>query len=368
MQVGTAESSPSELVTGWLNVTDLPTGTPERLPVLIAEGEEDGPTLWITASIHGNEVTALATAQDVMRDGLESKIRGTVVCLPNLNPAGLRRTTRTSYYHGDDPNRYFPDPDADGSRPPRVQELINERVFDAFADSADALVDLHTAQVGSIPFVIRDRVLYGNAEPRSADDRATTPRGTERDEDDARDLADELERFVDAYDFPVINEYAAEEYVEQNLQRSTAGAALNSAGIPAFTVELGGFEVVEEDTREKGVVGLLNVMRELDMLPGGVEPTGLDAPVDFPVKRAVHPHTETAGIVRHRVEAGETFEEGDVIADIVTPHGEPKAVVETDHDGYVVGRYHGVAAYENDPVTSLAVRDDGDLVVPRSRE
>ncbi len=352
MQIGTAESEPGELVTGWLDVTDLPTGTPERLPVLIAEGEEDGPTLWITASIHGNEVTALATAQDVMKEELESKIRGTVVCLPNLNPAGLRQTTRTSSYHGDDPNRYFPDPDADGSRPPRVQELIDERIYDAFAESADALVDLHTAQVGSIPFVIRDRVLYG----------------TERDEDEANELADELERLVDAYDFPVINEYVAEEYVEQNLQRSTAGAALNNAGIPAFTVELGGFEVVEEDTREKGVVGLLNVMRELDMLPGDAEPTGLDAPVDFPVKRAVHPHTDTAGIVRHRVEPGDTFEAGDVIADIVTPHGEPKATVETEHDGYVVGRYHGVSAYENDPVTSLAVRDDGDLVVPRSRD
>ncbi|WP_049969882.1 succinylglutamate desuccinylase/aspartoacylase family protein [Haladaptatus cibarius] len=352
MKLGTAESVPGELVTGWFDVTDLPTGTPERLPVLIAEGKEDGPTLWITASIHGNEVTALATAQDVMQENLESEIRGSVVCLPNLNPAGLRQTSRTSYYHGDDPNRYFPDPDADGSRPPRVQELIDGRIYDAFEDSADALVDLHTAQVGSIPFVIRDRVLYGS----------------ERTEAEANALADELERLVDAYDFPFINEYAAEEYVEQNLQRSTAGAALNNAGIPAFTVELGGFEVVEEDTREKGVIGLLNVMRELDMLPGDPEPTGLSAPVDFPVKRAVHPHTDTAGIVRHRVEAGDTFEQGDVIADIVTPHGEEKATVESDHDGYVVGRYHGVSAYENDPLASLAVRDDGDLVVPREQE
>ncbi|SIR27243.1 hypothetical protein SAMN05421858_2065 [Haladaptatus litoreus] len=352
MKLGTAESAPGELATGWFDVTDLPTGTPERLPVLIAEGDKDGPTLWITASIHGNEVTALATAQDVMQENLESKIRGTVVCLPNLNPAGLRQTSRTSYYHGDDPNRYFPDPDADGSRPPRVQELIDGRIYDAFEDSADALVDLHTAQVGSIPFVIRDRVLYGS----------------ERNEAEANELADELERVVDAYDFPVINEYAAEEYVEQNLQRSTAGSALNNAGIPAFTVELGGFEVVEEDTRAKGVVGLLNVMRELDMLPGDPKPTGLSAPVDFPVKRAVHPHTDTAGIVRHRVEAGDTFEEGDVLADIVTPHGESKATVESDHDGYVVGRYHGVSAYENDPLASLAVRDDGDLVVPREQK
>ncbi len=352
MQVGTAKSSPGELVTGWLDVTDLPTGTPERLPVLIADGEEGGPTLWITASIHGNEVTALATAQDVMQENLESRICGTVVCLPNLNPAGLRRTTRTSYYHSDDPNRYFPDPDAEDSRPPRVQELIDGRIYDAFEESADALVDLHTAQVGSIPFVIRDRVLYG----------------CERDEEEARELADDLERLVDAYDFPVINEYSAEEYVGQNLQRSTAGAALNNAGIPAFTVELGGFEVVEEETRAKGVTGLLNVMRELDMLSGDVEPTGLESPVDFAVKRAVHPHTDTAGIVRHCVEAGDIFEEGDVLADIVTPHGETKATVESDYDGYVVGRYHGVSAYENDPLASLAVRDDDDLVVPRERD
>ncbi|WP_440007555.1 succinylglutamate desuccinylase/aspartoacylase family protein [Halomicrococcus sp. SG-WS-1] len=361
MQVGTAESAPGELATGWLDVTDLPTGTPERLPVLVAEGEDDGPTLWITAAIHGDEVTAMATAQDAVDEDLAERLRGTVVCLPNLNPAGLRRNARTSYYHGDDPNRYFPDPDADGSRPPRVQELIDERIFEAFADSADALIDLHTAQVGSVPFVIRDRVLYGEVSGTADGDE----RRAERDEDEARDLADQLDRLADAFDFPVVNEYAAEEYTERNLQRSTAGAALNNAGIPAFTVELGSHSVVEEDARALGVTGLRNAMCELGMLDGDPEPTGLDAPVDFPVKRAVHPHVDAAGVVRHRVAAGDVIEAGEVVADVVTPHGERQATVESEHDGYVLGRFEGVAAYENDPVASLAVRDEGDLVVPR---
>lgn len=354
MNVGTADSEPGELVTGWLDVTDLPTGTSERLPVLIAEGEEDGPTLWITASIHGNEVTGLAVAQDVMTDELPDQIRGTVVCLPNLNPAGLRRNTRTSYYDDEDPNRYFPDPDAESTRPPSVQQLIDERVYEEFADSADALVDLHTAHVGSVPFLIRDRVLFGE----------------NRTEDEARDLADDLESLVESFGMPVVNEYAAEEYTEQNLQRSTAGAALNNAGIPAFTAELGGHAVVEEDVREAGVEGVRNVMREVGVLPGDPDPeaVGPEAPVDYPVKRAVHPHTETPGIVRHRVEAGDVVEEGDVIADVCTPHGDRKATVETDHDGYVLGRMHGVAAYENDALASMAVRDDGDLVVPRDAD
>jgi predicted deacylase len=351
MQVGTADSEPGQLTTGWLDVTDLPTGTPERLPVIIADGEEDGPTLWITAAIHGNEVTGLAVAQDVMTEELAAEISGTVVCIPSLNPAGLRRNSRTSYYDDEDPNRYFPDPDAESTRPPSAQQVIDERIYDEFADSADALVDLHTAHVGSMPFLIRDRVLYGD----------------QRTEAEAHDLADDLEAIVAAFGMPVVNEYAAEEYTEQNLQRSTAGAALNNAGIPAFTAELGGHAVVEEDVREAGVVGVRNVMRELDLLPGDPDPSavGPEAPVEYPVKRAVHPHTDAPGIVRHRVEAGDVVKEGDAVADVCTPHGDRTATVESDHDGYVLGRMHGVAAYENDALASMAVRDDGDLVVPR---
>ncbi|WP_128476363.1 succinylglutamate desuccinylase/aspartoacylase family protein [Halorussus pelagicus] len=354
MQLGTAESAPGELATGWLDVTDLPTGTPERLPVLVAEGEEEGPTLWITAAIHGNEVTGLAVAQDVMTDELAAEIRGTVVCIPNLNPAGLRRNSRTSYYDDEDPNRYFPDPDAESSRPPSVQQLVDERIYEAFADSAHALVDLHTAHVGSMPFLIRDRVLYGE----------------ERTKSEARDLAADLESLAEAFGMPIVNEYAAEEYTEQNLQRSTAGAALNNAGIPAFTAELGGHEVVEGDIREAGVEGLRNVMRELGVLPGDPDPdaVGPEPPVEYPVKRAVHPHADTPGIARHRVEAGDMVSEGDPIADICTPHGESKATVESNHDGYVLGRMAGVAVYENDALASMAVRDDGDLVVPRNAD
>ena len=49
---------------------------------------------------------------------------------------------------------------------------------------------------------------------------------------------------------------------------------------------------------------------------------------------------------------------------VVTAAGEERVTVETDYDGYVLGRRDGVAVCGNDPVASLAVRDDGDLVVP----
>ncbi len=89
------------------------------------------------------------------------------------------------------------------------------------------------------------------------------------------------------------------------------------------------------------------------------------APVAFPVRRYCGPTTDVPGIVRHRVDAGERFEAGDVLADVVAANGTSKDSIRTDHDGYVISRTEGLAVYEGDPITNLAIRDDGDLVAPR---
>jgi predicted deacylase len=355
MQLGTASAEPGELVRGWFDATGLPTGGDERLPVVIARGTEDGPTLWLTGGVHGDEATGVAVAQDAMRDDLPERLRGTIVSVPIVSPSGLRRNERTTYYGNQDPNRYFPDPERETTRPPSTQERIDRRLYDAFRESADALIDLHTAQIGSVPFSIRDRVLYGEHRTR----------------EEAEELSAELGRLVDAFGLPEVIEYEAEEYLDQNLHRSLAGAALNAAGIPAFTAELGGHSVVEPAARRAGVAGIYGVMRELGMIdeipdevgePGEGVP---EAPVDYRVRRAVHPRTETAGVLRHRVRAGEAVSEGDAVADVVTPHGEPIATLESEHGGYVLGLAEGLAIYEGEAAASMAVRDEGELVVER---
>ena len=384
MDIGTARAEPGERATGYLEATALPTGGNERLPVIVARGEEDGPTLWVTGGVHGNELTGVAATQDVLADGVPEGLRGTVVCVPICNPAGLRRVERTSYYHGDDPNRYFPGSDAedgDDGTDDRVQELIAERLYDAIVESADAHLDLHTAQVRSVPFVIRDRVLY---DPETADENGadgtdgdhgdgeeTDGEGTDggRTEEEARDLADRLDALAAATDLPVVTEYPAEEYTDRNLDRSAAGAVCNKAGIPALTLELGSYGVVEEDHRAAGVAAVYRAMVHLGMLdevPADVatEAPPLESPVDFPVRRFRGPNAPRAAICRHRLEAGETFEAGETIADLVSPHGDVLETVAVDHDGYVLGRANAVC-YENDPITSLAVRDEDDLVAPR---
>ncbi|MDB9233194.1 succinylglutamate desuccinylase/aspartoacylase family protein [Halorubrum ezzemoulense] len=373
--VGSASAEPGTLDRGWLTVGDLPTGGTERLPVAVANGAADGPTLWLTGGVHGDEATGVAVVQDAAAtfgDRL-ADLAGVVVAVPVVSPAGLRRNARETYYADEDPNRHFPDADAESARPPKLQERIDARLYAAITGessvegnefsvdavgtdaTADALIDCHTAGVGSEPFAIRDRVLYGDR----------------RNEAEAAALSENLGRLVEAFGLPVVREYPAAEYVEENLQRSTAGAVLNEAGIPAFTAELGAHSVVDDALLDAGVAGVVGVAVELGLLdevpesasePGvGVAP----APVEFPVRRFRGPTTDISGLVRHRVAAGDAFDEGDVLASVVDAAGAERGTVEADRDGYVLGRAEGLAVYEGDAIGSLAVRDAGDLVVPR---
>jgi predicted deacylase len=63
IQIGSCEARPGEMTFGWLDALTHFDGTPERLPVVIAAGKHDGPCLWVTGTIHGNEYVGLLAAQ-----------------------------------------------------------------------------------------------------------------------------------------------------------------------------------------------------------------------------------------------------------------------------------------------------------------
>src|SRR5437879_5366757 len=109
LSLGSAKASSGRISYGTYHLFDLPTGGVEELPVVIAQGSPRGPTFWLTAGIHGNEHAGLHVLHLLMSRELVRHLRGTIVCIPALNPAGLRTMKRESYHHRGDPNRLFPD-------------------------------------------------------------------------------------------------------------------------------------------------------------------------------------------------------------------------------------------------------------------
>jgi len=189
------------------------------------------------------------------------------------------------------------------------------------------------------------------------------PYGAERSASDAALLRDRLSELTEAFGMPVVNQFPPDETASRNLQHSLSGAAV-ADGIPAFTPELGGRFVVEQDVASAAVDGVWNVFHALGM----VDSTAGRHPAfafesDEPLRRFDGPHTDVAGIVRYRVKEGERVAAGDVVATITDPHGATKAEVTADRDGYVLSRRERVAVYENDVLLDMAIPDDTPLLV-----
>jgi len=361
LQIGPVHGQPGELTYGEFEAFPLPTGGREHLPIIIAQGVADGPVLWLTTGIHGPEHTGLNIVHQILTPDLPRRLRGTVVVVPALNPAGLRTAQREPYYAQTDPNRLFPEdksrtlPAASGDPDRELPSALEEtygRLFEAIQATATYLIDLHNAWIGSVPFILRDRVLYH----------------AERDRREAEALQARTGEMIDALGLSVVNEFPARKYVSEKLHRSVSGAALNLGRIPAITVELGTGMMPDPAIIAAGVTGVLNVLRWAGMLPGQPEPirgVPLVRP-GYPTRRRMHPHVPAACIVRHLARPGDILRAGDPVAEMRDIYGRPieGGVLRTEYDGWVIGFNHGVVYYPNTPVAVLAVRDDEPMVAP----
>ncbi len=359
--LGTAVSEPGTIQVGRWEALSHPTGHAEFLPVVIAQGKEDGPCFWLTAGIHGPEHGGPAVIYRLLTQDLVDRLRGTIVAIPALNPAGLRTMQRKPYHADEDPNRLWPDgkpekpPDPD-KKPPSSLERAYKRLFEEMLATADFLIDYHNAWTGSISFAFRDRVLY------RADQDA------EQHKAEAEGLAARQDEMLRAYGHTIVNEFPAEKYVDEKLHRSTSAAALFLGKIPGFTVELGTGHSPDPDIVAAAAAGTRNVMRWAGMLDGDPESIESIKAVEpgFPVRRCGTPRVEEACVVLHLVEPGDIVKTGDVVAEVCDVWGRPlgEGVLRSEYDGFVMGRSHGIYFYPGDAVLGMAIRDDAPLVAP----
>lgn len=358
--IGNACAVPGEIVYGEFEAVELPSGGDDSFPIILAQGKHDGPVLWLTASIHGAEYTGIPVIHQLITPELVNRLRGTIVAVPTLNPAGLRTAQRSGYYMaGQDPNRLFPAPASkrrasNANMPPTAIEAAYQRLFEHIRSSANYLIDMHNYSPGALSFTFRDPVYYRNG----------------RDKIAAQQLYDTTGEMLTAFGHTIINEFASSEYLKLNLHRSVSGAALNAAHIPAFTAELGGYMTVDQDIVKAAVSGIRNVMRWAEMLDGSAEPITSIRVLSpgYAIRRTQHPFAPRSGIVSYFVKAGDTVAMGDPVARVCDIYGRPlgddDGIVRTEYDGIVLGVVLGAVCYQSDPLLSLAIRDESSLVLP----
>jgi len=193
--------------------------------------------------------------------------------------------------------------------PPSVFETIARTIWSQVKPSADILLDLHNASILSVPFIIRDRVLYDGDGDRTR----------------AEALAARLDGLAHAFGLPVVNEAPPETYVKRELHRSVAGAAVNEAGIPALTLELGMGISVDWSAVAAAVQGIENTLIWAGMVEGKIRPLKgirIAAP-GFPTREDDSVRARATGIVEPLLTPGETFAAGDLLARMADLWGRP---------------------------------------------
>ena len=122
-----------------LPITRLVTGGDVSLPVRVVHGREPGPTVWVNAAIHGDEVMGIEVIRQAVATLSPRTLRGTLVAVPVVNVLGFMTGDR---YLPDrrDLNRSFPG-SARGSLASRIAHLFMTEVV----SKCDVGIDLHTA-------------------------------------------------------------------------------------------------------------------------------------------------------------------------------------------------------------------------------
>lgn len=136
--------------TGWIDVAQRPEGGHWRLPYLAVTGQSDGPTLVVTAGVHGDEYEGVEAIPRICDHLDPSSMTGTLFTIPVCNIPAYETITRSSPIDHLNLARTFPG-DADGSITQRIARLLTDHIF----PHADFYIDLHSGGMAyNIPTLI----------------------------------------------------------------------------------------------------------------------------------------------------------------------------------------------------------------------
>jgi predicted deacylase len=236
--VGTASAAPGQKATGYLEVP--PGADPgTMIPVVVVRGARPGPILALVSGAHGTEYASIIALEKLIAALDPAQISGTLIILPLVNiPSFLQKVPHVNPVDGKSMNRFYPGK-ADGTQTERASYAITKEVV----DRCDYLIDFHGGDLDE------------NLRPYSYWPKT----GKEIQDGVTRDmvLAFGLDHIIVVTDRPK----------DPNASRYLDNTA-STRGKPAIAVEAGHSGTVDAEDVQALVIGTLNVMRYLKMLPG----------------------------------------------------------------------------------------------------
>ncbi len=294
-----------------LPVARLYTHTSLAMPLQVVHGKLQGPCLFVSAAIHGDELNGVEVIRRLLRYTSLKRLRGTLIAIPIVNVHGFLDRSR---YLPDrrDLNRSFPGSEK-GSLAARIAKLFMTEVVARCGYG----IDLHTGAVH------RENMPQIRA---NLDDPET-------------------DRLARAFGVPVL--------INSTLRDGSLRMAASEQGVTTLLYEAGEALRFDEVSIRAGLKGVLNVMRELGMLPARKrKTTSLRPPVV--ARSSSWVRAPESGILRTLIPLGSLVEKDTLLAVIADPFGEGEEEVRAQHKGIVIGRTQLPLVHQGEAVYHLA--------------
>lgn len=232
--VDSLSAEPGTQVEGHLSAGNLPDGTPIRIPIVLVNGKQQGKTLYIQAISDGNELNGIAVIHEILNHITPENLSGKLIIVPVVNVHAFHAKQAYSPVDNVKMNRCFP-----GQSEGTSSQRIAHQLFEKAIKNADYCIDLH--QGGVQPMIDEVRVRVGKKhECHSACMELATVFGI-------------------GY------------ILDQKGPKGQLAQAAPDIGIPTIDPELGGTHGWDASSINKGVRGVLNVLRHYQFIDGTPE-------------------------------------------------------------------------------------------------
>lgn len=316
--IGVECVAPGERRTVELPISRLSNHTPMTLPVHVVNGKKNGPTIFVSAAVHGDEIMGVEIIRRVLKSKAMDKLKGTLLAIPIVNSYGFLAHSR---YLPDrrDLNRSFPGSEK-GSLTARLADLFMTEVV----ERSNFGIDLHTAAI--------HRTNY----PQLRYDSKASPK---------------LRSLADAFGAPVIMESA--------LRPGTLRETAKKHGVEIILYEAGEALRFDEFAIRVGVRGVLSVLQALEMLPAKT----ISAPKRLAVRStsSYWIRAPEGGILRAHKNIGDLISKGENIGYISNPFGDAETKLRCDDPGIIIGRTNLPVVNEGDALFHIARLKNLDL-------
>ncbi|MEC8451781.1 MAG: succinylglutamate desuccinylase/aspartoacylase family protein [Pseudomonadota bacterium] len=317
--IGDTEIKAGSRVKLSLTSAKLYTDTEMSIPVEVIRAKRQGPTIFISAAIHGDELNGIEIVRRLLASDTFKLTRGTLIAVPMVNVYGMLTQSR---YMPDrrDLNRSFPG-SSKGSLTGRLANLFLTEIV----SKCDYGIDLHTGAIhrSNLPQV----------------------RANLADEDTLS--------LAKVFGVPVL--------LNANLRDGSLRQAASESGTRILLYEAGEALRFDELSIRAGIKGIYNVLASLGMVAKRRRKKPLIEP--FIANKSSWIRAPESGIVRDVKQLGDHVKKGDVLAQVCSPTGTYVHDVIAPRSGIIIGKQNIPLVQEGDAMFHVALFEEPEDVV-----